>query len=226
MLLEAPREFHGDLAPGFPQNPCGLEVERASLGVRPLELSKALVAMLEVGHFPPEGVAPCARLGQRRSVLPLDSLEQREALLDLLQPARRGIDTVAITAQEIREIFELRLDAVPRVEVRLESGVERRELANPFPHGAELREHGGIALVQRGVAFGAQPLDPLGARQHLTGGLQIGVLFGVAGGWRLECRLVELGELEGRELLASAGLVGQVSYAGEFIGGRAHAGER
>ncbi len=136
--------------------------------------------MLEVGQVPAQGVAPCARVGQRRPVLPLDPLEQREALLDLLQPRRRCIDAVAIAPQEVREILELRLDAVARVQVRLEPGIDRRELADAFPDGAESRKHRRIALVERGVAFGAESLDPLGAREHLTRGLQLGVLFGVS----------------------------------------------
>ena len=50
-------------------------------------------------------------VGERRAVLLLQTLEQREAILDLLQPRRRRVDAPRVGAQEEREILELRLDA-------------------------------------------------------------------------------------------------------------------
>ncbi len=123
--------------------------------------------MLEIGQFPAQGVALRACVGQRRPVLALDPLEQREALLHLLQPGRRCIDAIAIAPHEVREILELRLDAVAGVQVRLEPGIDGGELADAFPHGPESRKHRRIAFVQRGVAFRTESLNPLGAREHL-----------------------------------------------------------
>ncbi len=65
------------------------------------------------------------------------------------------------------KILELRLDAVARVEVRLELRVERRQLPDAPPDAAERRENRAVALVERRVALGAEPLDALGVREHL-----------------------------------------------------------
>ena len=51
-----------------------------------------------------------------------------EPFLDLLQLCRRRIDAVGIPAQKDREILELRLDAVPSIEIRLELRIQVPEL--------------------------------------------------------------------------------------------------
>ena len=142
----------------------------------------------------PQRVAPRDDVGQRRPVLPLQPLEQRQPILDLLQPRRRRLDAVGVAAQEDREILELRLDAVARVQVRLELRIERRQLADAAPDAAERREHRVVALVQRRVALGAQPLDALGVRQHLPRARA----SSSSSPGRLERRPIELGELERR----------------------------
>src|SRR6476661_8586085 len=104
--------------------------------------------MLEVSEFPPQAVAACDDVGQSRAVLPLQAFEQREPILGLLQLCRGRLDAVCIPAQEEREILELRLDAVTRLEVRQEFRVERRQLANPPPYRSEARQHRIVALVE------------------------------------------------------------------------------
>ena len=61
-----------------------------------------LVAALEIGQLAPQRVAPGDDLGQRRPVLALQPLEQRQPFLDLLQPRRRGLDAVGVLPQETR----------------------------------------------------------------------------------------------------------------------------
>ena len=46
-------------------------------------------------------------LVQRRSVLALQAFEQRQAVLDFLQPSRRRVDAVAEIPQRERQVFEL-----------------------------------------------------------------------------------------------------------------------
>ena len=68
--------------------------------------------------------------------------------------------------------------------------VDRRQLAHPLPHAAERREDRTVALVERRVALLAEPLNPLGARQHLPRGRRALVLA------VLRRRLFDLAELE------------------------------
>ena len=55
---------------------------------------------VEVGQLAPQRVAPRDDVGERRPVLALQPLEQRQPLLDLLQPRRRRLDAVGVPAQE------------------------------------------------------------------------------------------------------------------------------
>ena len=55
-------------------------------------------------------------------MLPLQPLEQRQPLLDLLEPARRRVDPLAEVTQREREIFELRLDRLALLEIAARSG--------------------------------------------------------------------------------------------------------
>jgi hypothetical protein len=139
-------------------------------GQSPLQILRSLPRPREQVAFAGEVGPGVDDLLQRGAVLPLQPLEQRQPVLDLLQPRRRGVHAVGIAAQEVGEVLELRLDAVAGVHVRRELRVDGRQLADALPHAAQAREHGAVAVVQRAVALLAQPLQPLGARQHLARG--------------------------------------------------------
>src|SRR6476659_9935510 len=98
---------------------------------------------------------------ERRTVLPLEALEQREAIRDLLKACWRRIDAVSVTAQERRQLFELGLDAVARREVLRKLRVDRRELVDPLPHTAQTCEDRVVVLVQRCIALFAEALHAL-----------------------------------------------------------------
>src|SRR5207253_2201202 len=70
---------------------------------------------------------------ERRAVFALQTIEQRQPVLDLLETRRRRLDAVGVSPQEQRKVFELRLDAVARVEVGLELRVERRQIRDAPP---------------------------------------------------------------------------------------------
>ena len=70
---------------------------------------------------------------RRRTVLLLQTLEQREPVFDLLEPLGRGVDPGGVRAQEEREVLELRLDDVARLEVRREAAVDRRQICQALP---------------------------------------------------------------------------------------------
>ena len=146
---------------------------------------------------------------QGRPVLPLHTLEQREPLLDLLQPRRRGLDTVRITTQEQREVLELRFDGVPPFQIRLKRRVERRQLRDASPDAAELRENRTVALVQRRIALAAPALDALGAGQDLTCGGELVVLS------RGGCRAIQLRRLKCQDLLAGPPVGGRLTHASQ-----------
>ena len=101
----------------------------------PVDVRRALVCRASVASS--RSHASCVRdhVVQRRTVLPLQPLEQRQAILDLLQPPGRRIDAVGVVAEEERQVLELRLDGVARLEVRRRARVERGELADPLPDG-------------------------------------------------------------------------------------------
>ena len=63
----------------------------------------------------------------------------------------------------------------------LNCGSSVGQLRDPPPHAAESGQDRIVALVERRVAFGAQPLDALGAGQHLTQRGELDVFAGVAG---------------------------------------------
>jgi hypothetical protein len=77
-------------------------------------------------------------LGQRRSVLALQTLEQGEPVLHLLQPRGRRVDSRGVRSQEVREVLELRLDAIARLDMRREARVERAQILEPLPDDAEI----------------------------------------------------------------------------------------
>src|SRR5262249_59623902 len=86
--------------------------------------------------------------------------------------------------------------------IRLESGIERGEVGHPAPDAAESGQNRVVAVVERRVALGTQPLDPFGARQHLA---QRGELLVLA---RLRRRFVELPELERQEIEPGLAIAG------------------
>ena len=71
------------------------------------------------------------------AVLPLQTLDQGQPVFHLLQPLRRGVDAVGKVTQRERQVFELGLDAVARIQVRRESRVDGSQLPHPFPDPAE-----------------------------------------------------------------------------------------
>src|SRR6185503_9204818 len=107
------------------------------------------------------------RVFKRAAVLALEPLDQREPIFDLLQTLRRRIDAGREVAKCEREIIELGLDAVARVEVRREARIDRRELADAFPDSPEDCQGGPLGLVQFRVALAAQALNRVGAAQQL-----------------------------------------------------------
>ena len=96
-------------------------------------------------------------------MLAFQTLEQREPFLDLLKLGRRRVDPVGIPAEEQREIFELRLDAVAGLEVGPELRFELREFGHPPPDRAQTgedddgRERRAIPLRPPGVKAFALP---------------------------------------------------------------------
>ena len=140
-------------------------------------------------------------VGQRRAVLALQPLEQREPVLDLLQRRRGRVDAVGVDPQGVRQILELRLDAVPRLEVRDEPRIERRQLADPAPDVAQARQRRLVAVVQRRVASAAQPLQLLGVREHVPRRGQFVVFAGTQRG-PFQFAELEANQLEACGLLA------------------------
>ena len=145
---------------------------------------------------PPGPSPPDDHVGERGAVLPLQPLQGGQPLLDLLQPGRRGVEAVGVVPQEEREVLELRLDAVPRLDMRLETGVHGSQVGDLPPDGAQAGQHGVVALVERGVALRAQPLEPLRAGEHLAADLQLFVFAGPGHD------AVDLGQLEREQLPA------------------------
>ena len=128
--------------------------------------------------FAPQRLAPGDHVGQRRTVFPFQPLQQRQPVFDLLQAGRRGFNRVGVAAEKSGQILELRLDAVARVEIRLEARIEAGELRDTAPDLSERGQNGIVALVQCRVAVGAQPLDPLGIGEHLAHRAQLVVFAG------------------------------------------------
>ena len=114
--LQLVSEAPGDGAALLRQRPGGRQERRAGRGDLPLELDAPFVAAREVGALTLERVAARDDVGQGRAVLALEPLEQREALLDLLQPRRRGFDVVGVLPQKPGQVLELGLDAVARLQ--------------------------------------------------------------------------------------------------------------
>src|SRR5688572_32048593 len=142
----------------------------------------------------------CDRSVQAAAMFSFQPFDQREAVLDLLQPAGRRVQTVDDVPQREREVLELRLDVVSRIEMRCESRIDRSELADPLPDTAERGERRRVVVVELRVALAAKPLNGVGAAQQLPFGAQRFILA------RLQIRFLQLSELELDEVEARRSL--------------------
>ena len=111
------------------------------------ELRHSVVPLLQIVQLAPERVAACHDLAERRAVFAFQAIEKGQPLLDLLQPGRRRFDAVGVPPQKLRQILELRLDAVACVQVRLKLRVERRQLRHAAPDMAEARQNRFVAFI-------------------------------------------------------------------------------
>ena len=137
-----------------------------------------------------EAIAMRDCLLEGAAMLSFEPLDERQAIFHVLQTLRRRIDSAGEVAERERQIVELRLDAVPRFEVRREPRIDRGELADPFPDAAEDDERRFLGVVKLGVTFPAQALDGVGAAQQLPLRAQCLVLA------VLQVRFLQLAELE------------------------------
>src|SRR5439155_24226964 len=136
-MLELTRKRRGDAAARLAQRFRGLEIRDAGGRVAAFKLRDAFVAALEIAQLATQRIAPGDDVGQRRAVLALYAFEKRQPFLDLLQARRRGLDGVRVAPEKQRQVLELPFDAVARVQIRLESRIERRELADAAPDRAK-----------------------------------------------------------------------------------------
>src|SRR5262249_23221393 len=115
------------------------------------------------------------------------------------------------------EVLELRLDAVARVDIRLERRIERRQLPYPSPHTSKRRQNRIVALVESCVAFRAEALDALGTREHLSKRREIGILRRF-----FERRAIEFPELKRDQVLARVAIGCERAQPREFVMRSAH----
>ncbi len=221
--LELPAERDGNLPPLFRERLGSADEGRPRGGELALELYDPVVAAIEVDQFPPERVPPLDDIGQRGAVFPLQAFEQGEALFHLLQPRGRCFDAGHVLPEKSGEVFELRLDAVARVEIRLELRIEGRQLRHAAPDVPEARQNGIVALVKRRVAVGAEPLHPVGARKHVAQGRELDIFPRIA---RSQPGAIELARLKGNQILAAGAVPGRAAHPGELVLHRAHRVER
>src|SRR6476469_8313382 len=99
---------------------------------------------------------------ERWSVFLLESLERGEAVLDVLKALRRGIDPGRVGTEEEREVLELGLHPVLRLEIRREPDVDASQVVQALPHGREGRQGRTFALVEGVVGVGAEALELVG----------------------------------------------------------------
>jgi hypothetical protein len=112
--------------------------------------------------------------------------------------------------------FELRLDAVARVEIRSKTRVDRGQVRDAAPDLPQDCQRRAVAFIQRRVCFLTKPLDTFGVRQDLADSAQVDVLLS-----RSECRAIELGELERHELLPGIPFGNRASGSTQFLPARA-----
>ena len=109
---------------------------------------------------------------------------------------------------------------VAGVEVRSKTRIDGRQLANPLPHVAEQGERRALVVVQLRVAFGAEPLDGVGAAEQLAIG---GERFILA---RLQVGLAQFVQLELDEIQTRRPLAIVHPQAIELVAPPANGGER
>ena len=108
--------------------------------------------------------ARAARIGMRQhrrdraAVLALEPLEQRQPLLDLVQPPRRGVHSLAVAAQLAGEVVGLDHELRRAVGQRVERGVDA---AHRLERPRRARQRGGRTLA----ALGRHRLDAARGRQ-------------------------------------------------------------
>src|SRR5688500_7689143 len=123
-------------APRARQAAGGVEKARGGVAERALQILGALAVAGQQVAFAAQRVARRNDVLEPAAVLPLETIQQRQALLDLLQPRRRGVHAVGVAAEEERQVFELRLDAVAGVQVAGELRIDGRQLADTLPDAA------------------------------------------------------------------------------------------
>ena len=123
-----------------------------SAAARSVELARArpraaLRASSSASSAPVElGAARAARLGvlehrgDRAAVLALEPVEQRQPLLDLVEPARRRVDALAVAAQLAREVVGLDGERLRPVGERVERRVDARSADSSARRGRGQRE--------------------------------------------------------------------------------------
>ena len=154
-------------------------------------------------------------------MLPLQPLDQRQALLDRLQPARLGLDRVLVGAQLRGDVGEFEQGCGDSLAESIERGVDSRRVSEPaFSRG---ERPGGTRPVV--VGPGDRPkrrrsrlAQPLGVAEALALGAKLRALI------RVGSRGVDLVELEAHQVevaLAGALAVGKVGELALSIAHRA-----
>src|SRR5262245_50590624 len=100
-------------------------------------------------------------------MLPLQSLEGGEPILDLLQLGGRCVDSFSISSKELGKILELGLDSVPLVKIAGKLRVNRRKLPDAPPNATQGPKHCFIALIKSGVRLFTEPVNTISIGKDL-----------------------------------------------------------
>ena len=136
---------------------------------RDVEFRRAFRGVLQIVELATEICRLREHVRQRGSVLSLQTLEHRQAILDVLQPRRRRIDIRRIRSKEKCEILELRFHDLASIEIWRERRVQRRQFGYLLPDGPERRQRGFVTFIQCGVRIRTQALQAIGVGEHLAG---------------------------------------------------------
>ena len=109
-------------------------------------------------HFAPNA----STSSTRRAVLPLEPLDERQARLDLVEPAGADLEPLAVVAQEQREVVELGAHGRPSPPGAAGTGIDRAELLDALEDLPEPREHRRLVLEEQRVGLAAQAGEPAG----------------------------------------------------------------
>ena len=93
-----PGKLGRDLPARPPQSVCRRKIPVAGTRLFPLELDETVVAPIELGQLLAQGLPLRNDVAKRWAILPLEPLEQRQSVLDLLEPCRRGFDGVSVAS--------------------------------------------------------------------------------------------------------------------------------